>query len=89
MPRLTFSFNEGEIDSIGADHWEVAGDPSEYWTAIDAWLSETYPDVHAGFGPRVEGEEALPSAEDLAIALEYVDEFLASSEVYPLDGTGG
>jgi hypothetical protein len=42
------------------------------------------PDVHATFGPKVPDWGLFPNAEDMPSALEYVDELLAQSNVYPL-----
>ena len=85
VPALRFSFAEdGLISGLGADSWQIAGDPGEYNRAFDTWLEEAHPDIHASFGPRVEGEDGLPSAEDMPVALEYVDEFLAQSDTYPI-----
>lgn len=85
VPELTFSFaDDGLIGSLGANSWEIAGDLGDYNSAFDAWLGETHPDVHANFGPRVEGEDGLPSADDMPVALQYVDEFVAQSDKYPL-----
>jgi len=85
VPALTFGFAEdGLISSLGADSWRIAGDLGEYNSAFDTWLGEAHPDIHASFGPRVEGEDGLPSAQDMPVALEYVEEFLAQSDVYPL-----
>ena len=77
--------SDGQLTGIGAEAWEIAGDPGEYNTAFDAWLAEAHPDVHAGFGPRVEGEDGLPNSEDMPVAIRYVDEFLERSDVYPLE----
>lgn len=80
----------GKIISIGADRWEIRGDPEDYFAAFDAWLAETHPEVHASFGDRVgdpvtgDNWGALPNAADMPTALQYVDEFLAQSDVYPL-----
>jgi hypothetical protein len=82
---VNFRFNEaGEISYLGADTWAIAGDPGDYSEAFDTWLAEAHPDVDTAFGPRVEGEDQLPGAADMPVALEYVHEFLAQSGDYPL-----
>ena len=89
VPSLQFAFSgDGEITLIGARAWEIAGVPETYFAAFDAWLMDTYPEVHSGFGPRV-GDTSddwgeLPDAADMKTALAYVDEFIAQSDVYPL-----
>ena len=90
VPALRIAFDDaGEIASIGANSWNIAADRAEYWVAFDAWLSEAHPEVHSAFGPPVPGQESLPAAEDMGTALEYVDEFLAASDVYPLGENDG
>lgn len=82
---VDFRFNDdGVISEFGSASWEIAGDPGDYSEAFDAWLLEAHPDVHASFGPRVEGENGLPNADDMPEALEYVDEFIRHSDAYPL-----
>ena len=85
VPEMRLMFNgAGELTGVTADDYEIAGDPAEYNAAFDAWLAEAHPEVHASFGPRVEGENGLPNPEDMPTALEYVDEFIAQSDIYPL-----
>jgi hypothetical protein len=91
VPQLDVTLDsEGEVISIGGTRWDIRGVPEDYFAAFDAWLAEIHPDIHASFGDRVgdpvTGDDwgALPSAADMATALEYVDEFLAQSDVYPL-----
>lgn len=87
VPDMIFRFNADDgLESITTNSWDIAGDPEEYANAFDAWLADAHPDVHASFGPRVEGEGALPNPDDMPVALEYVDEFIAQSDVYPVDG---
>lgn len=86
VPGLNFRFDDDlQISAMGANSWHIAGDMGEYNTAFDAWLARAHPDVHASFGPRVEGEDGLPNPEDMPTALEYVEEFLAQSDEYPVD----
>ena len=91
VPQLQATYDpDGKIISIGANRWVMLGEPEDYFAAFDAWLAETYPDVHASFGDRVgdpvtgDNWGALPNATDMPIALQYVAEFLAQSDVYPL-----
>ena len=85
VPALRFSFADGGlISGFSASSWQIAGDMGDYNRAFDTWLEEAHPDIHASFGPRVEGEDGLPSVEDMPVALEYVDEFLAQSDTYPI-----
>lgn len=82
---VDFEFNdEGEISYLGTGSWEIAGDWGEYTESFDNWLLEEHPDVHASFGSRVEGENGLPNANDMPMAVEYVDEFIRQSDTYPL-----
>ncbi len=87
IPQLRILFSDdGQVVAIDANHWEIAGDPEDYFEAFDSWLADAHPEVHAAFGPRVDGWGLLPGAQDMPTALEYVDEFLAQSDVYPLSG---
>lgn len=85
--RTTVDFrvdDQGVITSFGTNSWEIAGEPDEYSAAFDGWFAEAHPDVRAGFAPPVEGEDSLPNSEDMPAALEYVHEFIAQSDTYPL-----
>lgn len=85
VPGLAFTFDEDlQIASMGTSYWEHAQDPAVYNAAFDAWLAEAHPDVHASFGPRVEGEDGLPNPDDMPTALQYVDEFIEQSDEYPV-----
>jgi hypothetical protein len=87
VPNMEIYFTpEDEMTGMGAEVWSIDGDPEEYADAFDAWLAVAYPEVHAGFGPRVEGEGGLPNAEDMPTAIQYVDEFVAQSDDYPVGG---
>lgn len=63
----------------------------EYNRAFHVWLAEAHPDVYEVIGPH--GGSPLwylpgyanGDAEHMKIALEYVDEFIAQSDVYPLE----
>lgn len=91
VPALAMSFEgDGTVVSLGAQTWKVAGTPEDYFAAFDEWLAGAHPEVHAGLGPRVvelSGDWGLlPGADDMVTVLAYVDEFLAASDVYPLEG---
>lgn len=63
----------------------VTGDPLEFVTMFDQWLAQAYPDVHASFGQGVDGVGTMPNPDDMPRALQYVDEFIAQSDLYPID----
>ena len=87
MPQLRIlCSDDARISQIGTAYWEIAEKPEVYFEAFDSWIAEGHPEVHTAFGPRVAGWGLLPNAEDMPTALEYVDEFLAQSDVYPLSG---
>lgn len=89
VPQLRFQFSGSDLTGVYANSWEIAEDPEVYGLAFDAWLAEAHPEVHASFGPRPVGNEWLPGAADMPTALEYVDEFLAQSNAYPLETGSG
>lgn len=64
--------------------FEVSGgdEISKFLQAFDAWLLDSYPEVHATFGERPFFR--MPDAQDMPTALQYVEEFVAQSDVYPL-----
>jgi hypothetical protein len=85
--EIDVRFDEtGDITSLGVGMWNIDGDPQLYATDFDTWLRKAHPDVHASFGPRVQGQGGLPNADDMPTALAYVDEFLEQSVAYPLGG---
>lgn len=87
VPAMVIMFDDsGKIDTIVTDNWDIAGEPEEYNSAFEVWIANAYPDAYATFGPSVEGEGGLPNAEAMPTALEYVDEFIAQSDIYPLQG---
>jgi hypothetical protein len=58
--------------------------------AFSQWLSDTYPDVFAATGFRISGNGPGFDARDsthMLVAVEYVEEFVAQSDDYPLDAT--
>lgn len=65
---------------------KATGEPLEFITMFDQWLAEAHPDVHASFGQGVDGEGTMPNPDDMPRALQYVDEFIAQSDVYPIEG---
>jgi hypothetical protein len=58
--------------------------------AFSRWLSDTYPDVFAATGFRISNNGPGFDARDsthMLVAVEYVEEFVAQSDDYPLDAT--
>ncbi len=56
--------------------------------AFSQWLSDTYPDVFAETGLLVSSNGPGFDAQDsthMLVAVEYAEEFVAQSDVYPLD----
>ena len=79
-------------DEVLIDDISQRGNPSEleeyrYLDAFYTWLEETHPAVYAQIEPENVGD--WPGAGNdpahMAIALEYVDEFIAQSDDYPLE----
>ncbi|MGI9608503.1 MAG: hypothetical protein ACR2P0_20400, partial [Acidimicrobiales bacterium] len=77
-----------EVDERGnsvsrADDW--AEELIEYNASFWTWLGDAYPDVHEAINT---GNDNIPGwigdPSDMAIAVEYVPEFIAQSDVYPL-----
>jgi hypothetical protein len=91
VPVLLIGFDaDGAVRTIELNSFGATGSPDDYIEAFDAWLEETNPEIHSSFGPRI-GEisgdwGSLPSSADMPVALDLVDEFIADSDVYPLDG---
>ena len=91
-PVYTFVFNEAnEITDI-----TDAGTSNTRYVAFDgafaAWFTENHPEAAKDYGPFLSSdpyadERNMPDAEDMAIALQYVDEFVAQSAAYPVDDT--
>lgn len=74
--RLATGGNFDPNSDFNADYWE--------------WLMVAHPDVHADIAPFEAGQ--LPGAgelrgepDDMLVALEYVDEFVAQSDEYPIN----
>ena len=89
-------FNEdGLIVDASSTTYEEFGNCCPQWQAYHRaffnWLSERHPDVHQEIGPSVGSPIwSLPGyasgdADHMLVALEYVDEFVAESDVYPLE----
>lgn len=61
-----------------------------YTTSFNNWLSIVHPEVYASVDPpdldSLPGWQSDPS--DMAVAIEYVDEFVAQSRFYPLESSG-
>ena len=75
--------------TILADHAEVNFDEgSRYATQFWIWLRNSYPDVYAEIEPwdlqSMPGWRTDPA--DALVALDYVGEFIAQSEEYPISG---
>lgn len=69
-------------------------DDFAFMRAFWDWLRPTYPDVHDEIRPN--DGQSFPGwgrgrdlVEDMAVALQYMDEFLAQSDVYPLEPGNG
>lgn len=86
VPEMIIAFgDDGKIVSIGANDWQIAGDPGEFNMAFDSWFATAHPEVWAST-TGVPGEDGLPDAGSMSKVLPYLDEFLAQSDVYPLAG---
>jgi len=59
--------------------------------AFHQWLSDTHPDVYAEMDPRyISGNGPgfdTENPEHMLVAIDYVEEFVAQSNTYPLDPT--
>lgn len=77
-----------QVNGVCCPEWEA------YNRAFHVWLAEAHPDTYEEIGP----PDGVPlwylpgyangDAENMKIALEHVEEFVAQSDVYPLDDTG-
>jgi len=93
-----FHFNgEGLIvETDSTTYQDENGNCCPQWESIHrafhSWLSDAHPDVYEEIGPKDGNPSwylhgvASGNADHMLIALEYVDEFVAQSDVYPLDG---
>ena len=77
-----FSLNE-DLKIIGWDDHFTTDDPADYEEEFLNWLYASHPEAIAGltFGIR-QWYDRTP--EDMAIVLEYLDEFVAQSDLYPV-----
>ncbi len=70
------------IDEVDTDT-DIFLSINDFWIRFRNWMDETHPEDSA----RMEG--SLPQGsldgDDARIALEYIDDFVAQSDVYPLD----
>lgn len=87
---------DGKIDGMYDDHVSPPeSDPASfgaYNRAFYDWLEVAYPDVYEEI--KVDDGESIPGwfAQDpghMTIAIEYIEEFVAQSDVYPLERNDG
>lgn len=59
-----------------------------FLSAFGMWFEVEYPEIYREIEPAT--SDGLPGLEadpaDMLVVLQYVDEFVAQSDVYPLDG---
>lgn len=60
-------------------------DPGDFETAFLTWFSSAHPDVAGGMTAGISNWYSRTS-DDMATALEYVEEFVAQSDTYPIGG---
>lgn len=69
-------------------------DPANFWAynqAFYEWLAVAYPNAHEEI-KQYDGESSpgwKDNPEHMAIAIEYIEEFVAQSDVYPIEPDGG
>lgn len=83
----TFSINDdGRIAAVSAELVETTPPgPHMFTQAFYDWLRDAHPEVHAEIRPMITTH--LPQEpEHMRAALEYLDEFIAQSERYPVGG---
>ncbi|MEX1125776.1 MAG: hypothetical protein WD895_04835 [Acidimicrobiia bacterium] len=69
--------------------FEDTTEQTDFVQAFHDWLEETHPDVFANMVFLGSGTfDFFPDAESVPAALEYLDEFLAQSDIYPLTTSG-
>ena len=91
MKVVTFAVNTDELIST-SNHFGSAR-KSSFNQAFHQWLSDTYPDVYSQMDPGYISGNVSSNApgfntqnpEHMLIAVEYVEEFVAQSDTYPLD----
>ena len=65
----------------------TSNDPGDFYGDFWAWFHETHPNEAQAIGtPTEDVFEVMESAVAVAILLEYVNEFVAQSDVYPVGG---
>jgi hypothetical protein len=62
-----------------------SNDPGDFETAFLSWLSRAHPDVANGMTAGI-GSWYSRTSDDMATVLDYVDEFVAQSDIYPIGG---
>jgi len=83
---LTLTVNEaGLISAINASIVEWRSTISPFNARFMAWFGLAHPEVAAQMSGAPMSDTFNP--EDARLALEYVDEFVAQSDDYPIDGT--
>ena len=88
--NVSFRFNEAnkirEVDIVQMDGF-LAYDAFD--KAFATWFAENHPEAAAEYGPflrvDIDSDPYMPDAEDMVTALQYVDEFVAQSDKYPID----
>ena len=93
LGSLVFRFNEtNEITRVGEAAGRTAyGGYLVFDRDFATWFTENYPEAGADYGQPFAASELLlsfrflPDPEDMALALQYVDEFVAQSDRYPID----
>lgn len=85
VAKISFAFDSAnQISSFRyvLETQSLFVDYTSFERRFDRWLETAYPDVYAGFGNRI--FRTMPNAADMPTALEYVDEFVTQSDVYPV-----
>lgn len=70
------------------ERWEdgmVTNDPGDFTSQFWAWFHDTHPDEARAVGAPSD-IRALETADGMTTALQYVDEFVAQSDAYPIGG---
>ena len=53
-----------------------------YFAEFEAWLEQNHPDIAEGM--EYESDTGYPTAENVTVALDYIEEFIAQSDKYPV-----
>jgi hypothetical protein len=84
---MSFTLNEENLVVGWSDDQPCCEAETALHRAFNTWLAENHPDVRADISPAA--SDAAPGHSwdpaKMSIAIEYMDEFLAQSEEYPLD----